>query len=130
MASLVVSLVGRVAHDKLGGMGLRRTGCALAYLVALTSVTVPCWPQQETRTTNRAEAGARFEEGTKAFDAGDFRRAAAAFEAAYRLAPNTDVLWNAARAWQRAGEAARAATLYSRYLRDAPPVAPDRGTAT
>jgi hypothetical protein len=71
-----------------------------------------------------------FGEGTKAFEAGDFRRAAQAFEAAYRLGPNTDVLWNAARAWHRAGESARAATLYARYLRDAPPEAPDRAAAT
>jgi len=79
---------------------------------------------------SRAEAAARFEEGTKAFEAGDFRRAAEAFEAANRTAPNSDTLWNAARAWQRAGEAARAATLYSRYLRDAPPAAADRAGAT
>jgi tetratricopeptide (TPR) repeat protein len=107
-------------------MRLSRAGFALAQVVALLLVTVASWSQP----SSRAEAAARFDEGRKAFDAGDFRRAADAFEAAYHLAPNVDVLWNAARAWQRAGEAAHAATLYSRYLRDAPPGAADRATAT
>jgi tetratricopeptide (TPR) repeat protein len=78
----------------------------------------------------RAGAAARFAEGTKAFDAKDYRRAAEAFEAAYRLSPLPDVLWNAARAWHLAGETAHAATLYERYLRDAPPDARDRPSAT
>jgi tetratricopeptide (TPR) repeat protein len=105
---------------------MRRAWRSLVHVFALVTVTVPAWSQD----ANRAEAAARFEEGTKAFDAGDFRRAAEAFGSAYHLAPNTDALWNAARAWQRSGEAARAATLYARYLRDAPPNASDRPAAT
>jgi hypothetical protein len=87
---------------------------------------IPCLAQED----HRAEAAGRFAEGTSAFEAKDFRRAAQAFEAAYRLAPLPDVLWNAARAWHRAGEGAHAATLYARYLRDAPPDAADRSAAT
>jgi tetratricopeptide (TPR) repeat protein len=107
-----------------------RAWCALALVVALSMLATPASAQPDRGVTNRAEAGARFEEGTKAFDAGDFRRAAEAFEAAERLAPSHDAVWNAARAWHRAGEAARAATLYARYLRTAPADASDRGTAT
>jgi hypothetical protein len=107
-----------------------RAWCALAHVLALLLATIPARAQPENRATNRVEAAARFEEGTKAFEVGDFRRAAEAFDAADRLAPNPDALWNAARAWHRAGEAARAATLYARYLRAAPPDATDRGTAT
>jgi tetratricopeptide (TPR) repeat protein len=88
------------------------------------------WPRQARSQGERAEAAENFDRGAKAFARGDFRRAAEAFEAAYRLGPRPDVLWNAAQAWQRAGEAARAATLYARYLREAPPAAPDRGAAT
>ncbi|XYH98549.1 hypothetical protein ACMHYB_01945 [Sorangium sp. So ce1128] len=77
-----------------------------------------------------ARAAARaFEEGERAFRAGDFALAAAAFEAAYRAAPHVSPLWNAARSWHRAGEAVRAANLYARYLREAPPDAPDRDAA-
>jgi Tetratricopeptide repeat len=78
----------------------------------------------------RKEAARKFEEGTRAFDAGDFTRAGEAFEAAYQLAPHEDPLWNAARAWHKAGEPARAANLYARYLHDAPPNARDRASAT
>ena len=70
-----------------------------------------------------------FLEGERAFAEGDFVRAAQAVEAAHRIAPHPDVLWNAARAWDRAGEAVRAANLYERYLRDAPAGARDRNGA-
>jgi hypothetical protein len=78
----------------------------------------------------RAQAALQFTEGSKAFDHGDFVHAADAFELAYRLAPHVDSLWNAARARQRADELARAATLYAKYLREAPADARDRNIAT
>lgn len=75
-------------------------------------------------------AARHFADGQKAFTAGDFPRAGDAFEAAYRDRPHHAPLWNAARSWQRAGEEVRAANLYARYLREAPPDAPDRDQAT
>lgn len=78
----------------------------------------------------RGEAAQQFEEGSTAFDRGDFAHAADAFERAYRLVPHVDTLWNAARARQRANELPRAATLYARYLREAPADARDRNVAT
>jgi hypothetical protein len=80
-------------------------------------------------TSARAQAAQQFSEGSRAFDGGDFAHAADAFELAYRLAPHVDSLWNAARARQRAEDLPRAATLYARYLREAPPDAPDRNVA-
>src|SRR5690606_31868700 len=47
----------------------------------------------------------------------------------YRLVPHHAPLWNAGRAWQRAGELTRAANTYAKYLREAPPEAPDRNKA-
>jgi hypothetical protein len=78
----------------------------------------------------RAQASQQFEEGSTAFDRGDFVHAADAFERAYRHAPNPDSLWNAARARQLADDLPRAATLYARYLREAPADARDRNVAT
>ncbi len=75
-------------------------------------------------------AETRFLEGERAFRAGDPRRAAEAFEAAYEIVPHIDALWNAARSWQAAAELARAANLYARYLREAPATARDRNSAT
>lgn len=71
-----------------------------------------------------------FQDGEHAFARGEFVRAAEAFESAYRRAPHPDALWNAAQAWSRAGEDARAANLHAKYLREAPSGAPDRGVAT
>jgi hypothetical protein len=79
--------------------------------------------------SSRVQAAQQFEEGATTFDRGDFAQAADAFERAYRLAPNTDALWNAARARQLADELPRAATLYARYLREAPADARDRNVA-
>jgi hypothetical protein len=71
-----------------------------------------------------------FAEGQRAFTQGDFPHAAESFEQAYARAPHHSALWNAARSWQKAGELARAANLYARYLREAPPNAPDRNSAS
>jgi hypothetical protein len=78
----------------------------------------------------RHDAARAFADGTKAFDAGDYTRAAQSFESAYALAPHEDALWNAARAWHKALELAKAANLYAQYLQEAPPNAPDRAGAT
>jgi hypothetical protein len=80
-------------------------------------------------TSTHADAARHFTEGLRAFDRGDYLGAAREFDAAEQLAPHIDVLWNAARAWARTDDKARAATLYARYLRESPVDAPDRGTA-
>jgi tetratricopeptide (TPR) repeat protein len=68
--------------------------------------------------------------GKAAFEAGDYLRAGRLFLDAYRHTPHHDALWNAARAYELAGEKARAANLYSQYLAIAPPDARDRDRAT
>lgn len=77
----------------------------------------------------REAATHAFEEGEAAFRIGDFLRAGEAFERAYRASPHPAPLWNAARSYERAGELARAANVYARYLREAPEGAPDRREA-
>lgn len=74
-------------------------------------------------------AAKAFEQGQKAFKAGDYRKAGEKFEQAYELAPHPSPLWNAARAWHRAHEPVRAANLYAKYLRIAPEGARDRNHA-
>jgi hypothetical protein len=78
---------------------------------------------------DRQAAAREFAEAQRAFGAGDFKLAAEQFEAAYKHKPHHASLWNAARARQRMGDTARAANLYARYLREAPPNARDRNTA-
>jgi hypothetical protein len=78
---------------------------------------------------DRKQAAKDFAEGDRAFKDGDFRHAAESYERAYKRVPHYSALWNAARSWDHAGEPARAANLYSRYLREAPPRARDRNSA-
>jgi hypothetical protein len=108
--------VARVAFAGLLGL----TPAGLAFAQAVTRID----------TSARVEAARQFVDGLAAYDGGDFSRAADAFELAYHLEPQVDSLWNAARARQRADELPRAATLYARYLREAPAEARDRGVAT
>lgn len=97
------------------------TGMVLPPRLALAAPTGPDADRSAAR---------HFADGQKAFAAGDFAHAGDEFEAAYRDKPHHAPLWNAARSWQRAGEEIRAANVYARYLREAPPDAPDRDQAT
>jgi hypothetical protein len=78
---------------------------------------------------DRRQAAKDFGEGDRAFKDGDYRHAAESYERAYQRVPHYSALWNAARSWDHAGEPARAANLYARYLREAPPRARDRNSA-
>ena len=111
-------------------MRSRRWRAAL-FMVALTLSTQRAAVADEPGQPADVRGASRsFNEGERAFRAGDYTRAGDAFERAYALAPHADALWNAARAWHRADEKTRAANLYARYLKEAPPGAPDRNSAT
>lgn len=61
-------------------------------------------------------AKARYEQGERSFAAGRFLEAAAEFEAAYKLSPRSDLLYDAGHAYDKGGDTARAVELYERYL--------------
>jgi tetratricopeptide (TPR) repeat protein len=75
-------------------------------------------------------AAQRFAEGERAFERGDFVRAATEFEAAYRENPHPTALWNAGFSWERAGERVKAANFYRRFLAEAPNETQNRDRAT
>jgi tetratricopeptide (TPR) repeat protein len=100
--------------------------CAWLSCAAIAHADAPNAPTAE----DKKVASVAFREGDRAFNAGDYRRAAESYELAYARAPHYAPLWNAARAWDRAGEMPRAANLYAKYLREAPADAPDRNNAT
>jgi tetratricopeptide (TPR) repeat protein len=64
----------------------------------------------------RAEARAKYKAGTEAYEHGDYRKALAAFEDAYQLAPLPGFLFNLAQCHRQLGAYERAATDYRRYL--------------
>lgn len=110
-----------------GGLLSRGPVPALVLAVALAAVlgAAPASADEDPKRAAKA-----FREGQKAYAAGDFRRAAQSFEEAYLAKPHHDAMWNAARSWQKAGEPARAANDYARYLDIAPAKAMDRDSAT
>jgi hypothetical protein len=72
----------------------------------------------------RAEAARSFRAGSEAYQRGDFRAAARAFDEAYRVAPRGPAAYNAGLSWEGAGELLRAADDYTQALE-----ASDLGTA-
>lgn len=77
----------------------------------------------------RKQASELFARGEALFRIGDYARAAQLFEEANAVAPHPDILWNAARSYERAGSFAAAANAYADYLARSPETAPDRRDA-
>jgi hypothetical protein len=104
---------------------------ALLVCVAASALLALSQPAQcaEVSAAQKKEAAALFKKGEVAFKKNDFAGAATAFEAANDIAPHPAALFNAARAYERAGELAQAANLCARYLRDAPEGDKRRGKA-
>jgi hypothetical protein len=102
----------------------------LALVLVSAFATLPAGADPSDRSGSaRAQAAKLFDEAERAFDHGDYLRAAQSFERAHDLAPNVDTLWNAARSWDRGGDYARAATKLVQYLHDSPANARDRSSA-
>ncbi len=105
---------------------LKRSLVVALLALGRASVVVAEVPAAEPREV----AASHFAEGERAYAAGDYRAAAIAFESAHIVDPQPASAWNAARAWHLAGELARGATFYRRYLDVAPTGAQDRDEAT
>jgi hypothetical protein len=71
------------------------------------------WGARAYAEDDPSSASKYFRAGTAAYESGDSRAAATAFEQAYRLAPRGPAIYNAALAWQLAGEDARAADAFA-----------------
>lgn len=108
-----------------------RSATTLRLVLSVLSSTIPYAHAQEIEETSadREAARQKFEEGERAYEARDYTLAAKAFAEAYAISPHHASLWNCARSWERAHESARAANAYVKYLRLAPPDAPDREAA-
>lgn len=87
-----------------------------AWVLALTllSASARAVDDEPTKATDLAQQ--RFREATEAYQDGRYSAAASLFEAADRLTPHPSTRFNAAAAWDQAGEAARAATGFEAAL--------------
>jgi hypothetical protein len=90
----------------MGGSASRWAAAQCACLAAVCCTSLPATADEPN------DAAASFREGTAAFDRGDYRAAALAFEAAHRRAPHPSALYNAARAWEAGGDRGRAADAF------------------
>jgi tetratricopeptide (TPR) repeat protein len=92
----------------------RRSAFAWAAALALSAAPAAAVDPQPTNSTELARQ--RFREATEAYRDGRYSAAASLFDAADRLTPHPSTRYNAAAAWEKAGEAARAATGYEAAL--------------
>lgn len=96
--------------------GGRALGVALAVSMAVALSAAPAMAVDPQPTNSTELARQRFREATEAYRDGRYSAAASLFEAADRLTPHPSTRYNAATAWEEAGEAARAATGYEAAL--------------
>ena len=76
----------------------------------------------------RARAAQRFRDAAHSYEQGQFAAAATAFEESALLVPRAAALYNAAVAWEAAGDPARAAQAYEGAVRR-PDLPPDQATS-
>ena len=67
-----------------------------------------------------AEARAHYEEGTKAYNLGEYPRAVTEFKAAYNAKPDPLLLYNIAQSFRLGGDATQALFFYRSFLRNMP----------
>ena len=99
-------------------MGMMKR-CAGA-LVLLAAVAVQAQPASETELLKK-----HFEDGSKAFNLGEFKRAVEEYKAAYNLRADPVFLYNIAQAYRLDGNLQQALFFYKSYLTNSPK-APNR----
>ncbi len=103
-----------------------RLGLAAASLLGLfAEIILPVWPSSLHADEALEAAKKRYEAGERDYVAGRYWQAAKSFEEAYSLSRRADLLFNAARAYDRGEYAVRAIEAYQGYI-DAVPEAPDK----
>lgn len=91
---------------------------AVLRAVALMAVVLACAPP--VRADEASDARAHYERGEEHYAAGRYDEAIAEYEAAYRLKPHWNVLYNIAQAYERLLEYGKSVTYFELYLAEAP----------
>jgi len=111
------------------GFGIVRRGAASAGALAMSLSLA--WPNTSFATTvslvtaapsesQRNEAKTHYDKGVQLFSEARYSAAAAEFEAAYALVPDSTLLYNMALAWEEAGALDKALQLLKRYANEIP----------
>src|SRR5262249_47150270 len=107
---------GQVLRRAAAGQGPAGNEVSSARFPILLALLLRCW-RARAQDEDRTLAMARFRAASEAYGRGEYAAAARAFEESYRLVPRAAAVYNAARAWQAAGERARAADDYEAALK-------------
>src|SRR6185312_12206374 len=91
----------------------------LAALAILLAIVGPL--SGDARADDADDARAHYQAGQHFYDQGQYDEAIREFEAAYRLKPHPNVLYNIAQAHERLLEYAESVKWFERYLKEAPP---------
>ena len=102
---------------------------AIVALMGALCATTPARGGEPHAEPPTQEADALFRAAAAAFDRHDYGAAAAGFDAAYQVAPHPVTRFNAAKAWDLAGDRARAANRWADVVDAAELDAPSRATA-
>jgi tetratricopeptide (TPR) repeat protein len=98
-----------------------RTSALVATLsIVVASTLAPIRSAGAMDDPTAAEAKKHYEEGTKAFNLGEYPRAIAEFKATYNAKPDPLLLYNIAQSYRLAGDANQALFFYKSFLRNMP----------
>jgi hypothetical protein len=90
---------------------LRPFGACVATVLAVGGASLAAGPAKPS-----AAATALIDKGASLYESGDYAKAAASLRAAYELVPEPRLLFNIARAYEKAGDTEQAFEFYERYL--------------
>lgn len=99
---------------------------AMRLLVFLLAIVIATPVATAAVGANDAAAKKHFEDGTTAFNLGDFRKAVEEYKAAYQLRPDSVFLYNIAQSYRQANDLPNALFFYKSYVRNSPN-APNKG---
>jgi tetratricopeptide (TPR) repeat protein len=98
-----------------------RTSALVATLAIVVALAlVPTGVAEAADDPAAVEAKKHYEEGTKAFNLGEYPRAIAEFKATYNAKPDPLLLYNIAQSYRLAGDANQALFFYKSFLRNMP----------
>ncbi len=108
---------------------LRLRGMVVVLGCALLAASWPGVASADKAAADKAAAASENQKATSAATGKRFRAAAELYESSFKHVPDPRTLVNAAGAWQKNGDLAKAANAYARYLKEAPEKAAQREKA-
>ncbi len=94
--------------------------------VAALVAALACAPGVARADDSEVEVSRHYESGQRLYENGSYDEAIAEYDKAYALKPHPNVLYNIAQSYERLLDYAQSVEYFERFLREAPPSAPER----